>query len=235
MRWGGILVLGLLFLAGCNPPRQKPVPPDRPRANGFPPAVPQEGRQSPDERIPGFEGAVVDSDMTRAEALGGKDFPAAVLAKMEVVKVGYLGFDGKDHQGQIVVDRDLAEEVVEIFREIRASGFPIVKVIPVSAYGWDDQASIDDQNSSGFNYRFTIGPGTSKGVLSKHAFGRAIDLNPYQNPFVAADGKTPRPYIPGGKGVLDPGSAPVLIFKRHGWTWGGDWKGAKDYQHFEKK
>lgn len=219
------------LLVGCSAPKDKPAP-RPPRATGFPP----DGGATPDPSQGGSaERALVDSDMTRAEALSGKEIPAGILARMELLKVSYLGFDGQEHFGQIVVARDVAEEVVEIFREIRLAGFPVEKMIPVSAYGWDDQASIDDRNSSGFNYRFTIGPGIGKGVLSQHAYGHAIDLNPYQNPFVAADGKTPRPYSPGAKGVLASDSAPVRIFKRYGWTWGGDWSGAKDYQHFEKK
>lgn len=181
------------------------------------------------------EGLVVDSDLKRTEALSKNEFPKEVLSQMEVVRIGYLGFDRKDHIGQLVVHRELAEEVIEMFGEIREAEFPIVKMVPIVAYGWSDEKSIEDQNTSGFNYRKTSGPGVSGTIMSKHAFGRAIDLNPFQNPFVDADGSSPQPYVPGAKGVISSDSKVVEIFKRHGWKWGGDWSGGKDYQHFEKK
>ncbi|MFM9873657.1 MAG: M15 family metallopeptidase [Fimbriimonadaceae bacterium] len=177
---------------------------------------------------------IVDSDMKRGDALGENDFPKEIVNQMEIVKVGYLGFDGRDHVGQLVVNRDLAEDVIALFEEIRGVDFPIVKMVPIVKYGWNDQKSMDDGNSSGFNYRMTEGPGVSGMILSKHSFGRAIDLNPCQNPFVALDGSSDHPYVPGEKGVLTADSEVVKIFKRYGWKWGGDWKGAKDYQHFEK-
>jgi len=109
---------------------------------------------------------VVDSHMTRAEALGNNHFPADVLAKMEVVTVTYNGFDHRRHQGQIVVDRVVAKDVKHIFDEIEATGYPITKVVPIVAYKWDDQASIDDNNTSAFNYRHVIGPGQNSAKLS---------------------------------------------------------------------
>jgi peptidoglycan LD-endopeptidase CwlK len=218
-------VLVGIFLAGCvaKPDPEKAVTPE-PVAE-----APIEPETKTVDVAP-----IVDSDMKRIEALGKNDFPADIIGQMEVVKVDYLGFDGRDHVGQIVVHRDVAEDVIEIFKEIRAADFPIVKMVPIVAYRWNDQVSMGDQNSSGFNYRMTEGPGVSGTILSKHSFGRAIDLNPYQNPFVGADGKSPHPYVPGEKGVLTGDSEVVKIFKRHGWKWGGDWKNGKDYQHFEK-
>ncbi len=177
---------------------------------------------------------VVDSQMTRGEALANKNFPPSFLRRVQVVTVTYWGFDGKKHRGQIVVDKGLAEEVKEIFAELEAEKYPIEKVIPIARYNWRDQASVNDNNTSGFNYRRTAGPGTSGKKLSKHAYGRAIDLNPYQNPFVPASGKSPRPYDVNHPATLTRSSKAVRIFKRYGWKWGGDWRGAKDYQHFEK-
>lgn len=177
---------------------------------------------------------IVDSHMTRAEALGHNHFPKRILARMEIVEVRYLSFDGKKHRGQIVVDRALAREVKNLFEEMEELRYPIKKVVPIVAYHWDDQASIDDDNTSGFNYRGSAGPGTNVKILSHHSFGWAIDLNPYLNPFVSVTGQTPRPYVPGRPGVLSENHPVVKLFKRHGWIWGGDWRTGKDYQHFEK-
>lgn len=177
---------------------------------------------------------VVDSKMTRSQALGKNSFPPKVLAQMAVVDVTYLGFDGKEHRGQIVVDKDIVSEVRQIFAELRKAHYPIKKVIPIVKYGWHDQKSINDNNTSAFNYRRVIVPGGGQGSLSKHSFGRAIDLNPYQNPFVSANGRTPRPYNPKAKGTLTRQSRATQVFYAHGWKWGGDWTGGKDYQHFYK-
>ena len=180
------------------------------------------------------EHLVIDSHMSREEALGKNHFPADILAKMEVVTVTYNGFDRRRHQGQIVVDKAVAREVKEIFDEIEATGYPITKVVPIVAYKWDDDASISDNNTSAFNYRHVIGPGQRTNKLSNHSFGRAIDLNPKINPFVAADGSTPRPYDVSKPGTLTVKSAVTQIFFRHHWKWGGLWLSGKDYQHFEK-
>ncbi len=177
---------------------------------------------------------IVDSRMTRAQALGRNKFPPSAIRAMEVVTVTYWGFAGKKHQGQIVVDRRLAGEVKQIFRDLEAAEYPIEKVVPVVKYRWHDQSSVDDNNTSGFNYRTIEGPGIRSKKLSKHATGRAIDLNPYYNPFVSASGKSPRRYDPAHPATLTRTSRAVKIFKKYGWKWGGDWRGAKDYQHFEK-
>jgi len=178
-------------------------------------------------------GIIIDSHMTRAEALGGNRFPPAVLAKMEVVTVTYNGFDHRRHQGQIVVDRVFAGEVKRIFDEIEATGYPIEKMVPIVAYGWNDDASVEANNTSAFNYRHVILPEGEQKRLSHHASGRAIDLNPRINPFVARDGHSTHPYDPSKPGTLTLKSKVTQIFLRHGWTWGGTWH-ERDYQHFEK-
>ena len=179
-------------------------------------------------------GIVVDSKMTRAQALGKNKFPAEMLQKMELVTVTYNGFDHRRHQGQIIVDRVIAGEVKKIFEEIEATGYPITKVVPIVAYGWDDQVSIDNNNTSAFNYRHVIGPGQDTTKLSHHSYGRAIDLNPKINPFVSVKGVSDRPYDPSKAGTLTLNSRVTQIFLSHGWKWGGVWKSGKDYQHFEK-
>ena len=149
---------------------------------------------------------------------------------MAVAEIPYWGFDGKEHVGQLVVRRDLVPEVKAIFSEIRAVKFPIAKMVPISKYRGDDEASMADNNTSGFNYRKIKGSRR----LSNHAFGKAIDINPLINPFVSKHRSTSK-YDPKARGALTAESPVVRIFKRHGWSWGGEWKRVKDYQHFEKR
>jgi peptidoglycan LD-endopeptidase CwlK len=177
---------------------------------------------------------IVDSAMTREQALRGTHAPAKLLARMALVNVSYNGFDHRLHEGQIVVDQDVANEVRQIFDEIRTAGYPIAKVIPIARYGWSDTRSILDNNTSAFNYRYVIVPGQKSNKLSNHSFGKAIDLNPKINPFVSASGHSARPYNPEVTGALTRNSKATKIFQRYGWTWGGSWAGGKDYQHFSK-
>ena len=99
-------------------------------------------------------------------------------------------------------------------------------------YNWSDDKSMRDNNTSSFNYRFLSG---SK-VLSMHASGLAIDINPKQNPYVKNGSNSPAGsiYELDENGTICPDSEIVRAFKEKGWTWGGDWKSLKDYQHFQK-
>lgn len=174
---------------------------------------------------------IVDSQMTRAEALGNNAFPQFILDSQELLTVRYYSFDNKLHEGQLVVHKSLAADVQAIFREIEQSRFPIAKVVPIVYYNWSDSKSIADNNTSAFNYR-TIA-GTSR--LSDHAYGKAIDINPYLNPWVGKKGKSERPYRPEQPGTITADGIVVQAFKKRGWSWGGSWKHSKDYQHFSKK
>ena len=153
------------------------------------------------------------------------------------LSVRYLGFDGAAHQGQLIVHEDVATEALEIFQELYELGFPIEKINLVSDYGYSDDLSMADNNSSGFNFRYIEGTGE----LSWHAFGRAIDINPLQNPYILKTGQV----LPAGgavytdrslqaQGMIEEDSPVVKIFKDRGWDWGGDWDHPKDYHHFEK-
>lgn len=219
----------ILALGGCGAAkRERP-----PRVETSPPAVVTKPIIPPIAQPVTKPTVILDSDMTREEALGRNRFPATVLAQMEVVTVRYYSFDGALHQGQIVVHRDLAEEMRAIFSDIEASKEPLAKVIPIVKYGWDDDASMADNNTSGFNYR-RVGS-SSRGTLSRHASGYAIDINPRQNPYMAKRGGWPYPHRPGTPGTLSRDSAIVRAFRMRGWSWGGNWAGSKDYQHFEKR
>ncbi len=157
------------------------------------------------------------------------------LDDLRLVRARHWGFDGRTHTGRIVVHRDVARDVATVLRRLYAVRFPIRRMVPVDAYGASDFESIEADNTSAFNCR-TV-EGTSR--WSEHAFGRAIDLNPIENPYVASDGTTShrasRPYLrrsPYRPGMAVAGGAVVRAFDAVGWSWGGRWSGVKDYQHF---
>jgi hypothetical protein len=157
------------------------------------------------------------------------------LRDLRVVTASYRGFDGRTRTGRIVVHRDVAADVVAVFRRLHAARFPIRRMVPIDAYGGSDFRSIEADNTSAFNCRYV--DGTTR--WSEHAYGRAIDLNPIENPYVTSSGTTShrasRPYLsrsPYRVGMAVEGGAVVRAFQAVGWSWGGRWSGAKDYQHF---
>ncbi len=178
----------------------------------------------------------IDSKMTFSEALHGSAAPEEIIATLGIVDIQYLGFDNKIHEGQIVIHKDLQAEVAYIFKQLLLNKFPILKAVPIVAYGWSDRRSIKDNNTSAFNYRNVFA--TKR--LSNHSYGRAIDINPLINPYITQNGVV-RPagpnYDPRAKGAISDGDKTVRLFLDCGWEWGGHWKeeyGYVDYQHFQK-
>lgn len=167
-----------------------------------------------------------------------KDFPEAesVVKRQSLVNVEFVDYGGDTKFGQIVVDRDLEKDVKEFFQFCLTINYPFAKMIPIQQqpYFSDDEASMLDNNSSGFNFRYIAN--TKR--LSPHAFGFAIDLNPFDNP-VQIHGKTITP-----KGAVRDESNfkvftsdhPVVKWlKERGWDWLGEReKPNQDYHHFQK-
>ena len=160
------------------------------------------------------------------------------LRDLRTVEATHRGFDGRDRTGVLIVHRDVAVRVLDVMRRLHADGFPIRRMRPVDAYGGSDFRSIEADNTSAFNCRFV--DGTRR--WSEHAYGRAIDVNPIENPYVTSAGTTShpasRPYLrrsPPRPGMAVEGGALVRAFDRAGWGWGGRWSGARDYQHFSAR
>ncbi len=169
--------------------------------------------------------------MSLDEALAGKDIPKDIKDSLTLVTVPYVSFDAEILEGQLVVHAELTEDVQRIFAVLCGMRFPIERMLPIVAYEWDDNASMEANNSSAFNYRFIAG--TDR--LSNHSFGRALDINPMQNPYTQYDGTV----VPSGARYdpAQPGTVTqevAAVFKSRGWVWGGDWDGHTDWQHFEK-
>lgn len=155
---------------------------------------------------------------------------------LRYLQVLHVGFDGVIHIGELIVNKLIAEEVLTIFREIYDIGFPIEKMKVISHYDNSDELSMEDNNTSAFNFRQI----TNGDTLSRHAMGLAIDINPSINPYIKSNIILPTnaiPYIDRNQdalGLIKKEDSIYEIFKKYGWTWGGDWTSLKDYQHFEK-
>ena len=176
---------------------------------------------------------ILDCNYTFEEAIKGIEIPNSISKQLTLISVEYYSFDDRLHKGQLVVNKKAAKDIEEIFDFIKESKFPIAKVIPAVNFNWDDDASMNDNNTVAFNYRKVKG---SK-VLSAHSYGMAIDINPLQNPHIK--GKVIQPdkgkYNVNASGTIIRDSKLVKEFVKRGWQWGGRWKSSKDYQHFEKK
>ena len=160
------------------------------------------------------------------------------LRALRLVTLRYWGFDRRAHRGRLVVHRDVAEKVVGIFRRIYQASFPIRQMRLVDYYGADDRTSMEHDNTSAFNCRWRAG---QPGVWSQHAYGRAIDVNPVENPYVWSGGVSPwngAPFVDRShrrRGMIFHGDAVWWAFRSRSWEWGGDWTASvKDYQHFSR-
>jgi hypothetical protein len=157
------------------------------------------------------------------------------LRDLRVVTVRHWGFDGAASTGTLIVHRDVTGDIVRVFRRLYAAHVVVRRIRPVDAYGGSDYRSIEADNTSAFNCRYV--DGTTR--WSEHAYGRAIDVNPIENPYVTSAGTTShpasRPYLrrtPARAGMAVEGGALVEAFDAVGWGWGGRWSGARDFQHF---
>lgn len=155
-------------------------------------------------------------------------------SRLRAIRMRHWGFDGRTHTGVLVVHASVATQIVAVFRRLYEAHFPIRRMLGVEVYKGSDDASMAADNTSGFNCRRV---GTS-GPWSEHAYGKAIDVNPVENPYEHGGRVEP----PAGKAYLDrsrrrPGmairsGALVRAFDEAGWFWGGRWQSSKDYQHF---
>ncbi|MCR5774356.1 MAG: M15 family metallopeptidase [Lachnospiraceae bacterium] len=159
---------------------------------------------------------------------------------LRYLRLSYHDFNGQTQLGEMVCSKKIADDLTEIFKELYNRGYQIEKMRLIDDYGGDDDLSCADNNTSCFNYR-TVAGSTN---LSKHALGLAVDINPFYNPYVTYPGGVERISPPGSEPYADrnadfphkigPGDAAYELFMSHGFTWGGNWKTLKDYQHFQK-
>lgn len=214
MRRSALLVLVLAFTAAALPAAVVPAAAEEP-----------------------FRGSVSRLDRATRQLMRGSSWHAGCpvpLDDLRLIRITFLGFDGEAHRGRLVAHRRWAVELLGVFERLYQRGFSIRRVRLVDRYDADDRTSMRHDNTSAFNCRTVTG--TS--VWSQHAYGRAIDINPVENPYVNGSHVSPRR----GRDYLDrtdvrPGmivkrDAVWRAFRRIGWEWGGTWRSAQDYQHF---
>ena len=169
----------------------------------------------------------------------GKSLPEKALIRIENLRyltLYYYDFNGDIQTGEMVCNKAIAHDLLVVFCRLFQQEYPICSIRLVDDFDGDDEASMQANNTSCFNYRNV--PGTN--FLSRHAFGMAVDVNPLQNPWIV--GKTIHPsnagdYVDRSRDFphkIDRNDACYRVMKAHGFIWGGEWAWAKDYQHFQK-
>ena len=170
-----------------------------------------------------------------------RENPDISLDDLRYVRIIHYDFNGQLQEGELIVNQRIAYPTMKAFYELYKWEYPLESVRLVDDYEGSDELSMEANNSSAFNYRTVEG----RTQLSKHALGLAIDINPKINPYVREDEYFPKnatdylernPQLCKGEHadkMIHKKDIAYKIFKRNGFSWGGDWKDSKDYQHFE--
>ena len=206
----------------------RPTPPVL-RARGFPtvdllPPPPTTDFVSTVERVP---------DDVAGRSTWSPECPVG-LDDLRYLTVSFWGFDDRVHTGELLVHRDMAHDVVTAFRRLHRARFPMEEMRVVDAPELDLPPTGDGNNTTAFVCR----PVRGSTSWSQHAYGRAVDVNPFFNPYVKDEVVLPElaSYFTtrdrGHPGMHVPGGPSVRAFDRIGWKWGGTWTSPKDWMHF---
>ena len=189
-------------------------------------------------RAPGYHARVSTLPPAVRELMTGSSWHAGCpvgLHDLRLIRLTYWGFDRQAHTGKLVVHRRWADKIANVFGKIYDARFPIRRMRLVDRYGADDKRSMRADNTSAFNCRYRDGVCCT---WSQHAYGRAIDINPVENPYVGSWGVSPPngadfvDRTPIRRGMLARHDRPWWAFHAIGWSWGGSWSWPVDYQHF---
>lgn len=167
--------------------------------------------------------------------------PAITCGELRYVHVLHYDFDGSETEGELICNAKIADDLLDIFYELYRNEYRIEKIRLIDEYDGDDTASMEDNNTSCFNYRVVEGSSS----LSKHAYGLAIDINPFYNPYITYNDDGTQKVSPAAAQPyadrtgnfpykIDESDLCYKLFVQHGFTWGGNWNSSKDYQHFQK-
>ncbi len=158
---------------------------------------------------------------------------------LRYVHVMYVDFAGRSSEGELVVNKLIADDILDIFKQLYKAQYPIERIALIDEYDGDDEQSMSDNNTSAFNFRTIAGTD----IVSEHGMGLAVDVNPFYNPQVkeTENGVEVSPedaisYADRSGDFLykiDHEDLCYKLFTEHGFEWGGDWETGKDYQHFE--
>ncbi len=158
------------------------------------------------------------------------------LADLRLVTLTYWGFDRRAHTGRLVANADATAALVSALRRLYDARFPIRRMVPVDAYDANDERAMEADDTSAFNGRFVAGTTT----WSQHAYGRAIDVDPLENPEIRDGVVYPTTAVARSHadrtlrlpGMITAHGIVVRAFAAVGWGWGGSWHAPVDYQHF---
>ena len=172
----------------------------------------------------------------RMQGKSMKDKTKIDYDELRYLTLYHYDFDGHIQQGEMVCNKAIAHDLLCVFRTLFAEAYPIYSIRLVDDFAASDEASMQANNSSCFNYRTIAGSWR----LSRHAFGMAVDINPLQNPCVRGGRIRPSTagdYVDRSKDFphkIDENDLCKKTFESYGFRWGGRWRSVKDYQHFEK-
>jgi hypothetical protein len=182
---------------------------------------------------------ITDDIFARIKGKSFKDDCTLPREDLRYLHVLHVDLDGEAREGEMIVNYHIAEDVLDIFRQLYEAGYPIEKIRLVDEYDADDELSMEDNNSSSFNFRFI----SHTTRVSKHGLGLAVDINTLYNPYTkVVDGErivepvNGEPYLDRDADFpykIDHEDLCYRLFIEHGFEWGGDWEDRKDYQHFE--
>lgn len=173
----------------------------------------------------------------------GKSLPESAridISELSYLKLSYVDFNNEERVGEMVCNKAVAEDLLDIFRELFKARYQIESIKLIDDFDASDERSMEANNTSCFCYREMTGTSGGAVKLSVHALGRAVDINPLQNPYVKGNIVEPssaQPYVDRSLPFphkIDSSDLCCRLFKAHGFDWGGDWKSLKDWQHFEK-
>ena len=220
----GLLVVSFL-LTGCQCRQGKsPVPLAEPAAAE--PAF-----------VPVFTAEPIPAEVeSRMRGVSYPDDAEIKLSDLRYLRLSYVDFDGKEQVGELVCNKAIADDLVAVFRDLYEARYPIRSIRLIDDFGGDDEASMAADNTSCFNYRKKTG----MRELSKLALGLAVDINPFETPYVR-----PSRVRPAGAAAfadrtqdfphkIDKSDLCYRLFRARGFSWGGAWRSVQDYQHFEK-
>jgi len=164
--------------------------------------------------------------------------PGCPVSRQELtwVRMTFWGFDGARHTGEMLINARVAQDVVGVFRRLYEARFPIEQMDITTTAERDAPPTGDGNGTGAFVCRLARGE-TS---FSQHAYGLAIDINPFQNPYVKGDRVIPELagwYLNRDRqapGMIHSDGVVVRAFADIGWGWGGNWNSLKDYQHFSE-
>jgi len=179
------------------------------------------------------ESVIVDCHYTFEEAIVGSKAPDSILQELQLINVRYYSMDGRIHQGQLLTNKEMSLKLEEVFLFMEKMKFPVAQVIPIVKYDWNDDLSMQVNNTYSFCYRNVS--------YSKHAQGMAIDINPFLNPVRWKKGFINRQNKPACairdttiNGTFFSSHPVVQEFIRLGFIWGHNFKTKYDDHHFEK-